>query len=106
MEANKTTIDSGEVLRQKFESDFDLVADIREQEFYANLAQQVYDYRIANKLTQREFAKAVGLSQSVISRLENGDNIAWKIQTLKSFGKIMGKRLVLDWLVPIGKKSK
>ncbi len=53
--------------------DPEMQAAIEEARFNADIAQQVYDLRTKSGLTQRELAKLIGTSASVINRLEDAD---------------------------------
>ena len=48
------------------------------------IAMRIKAWRLAQGLSQREFAEAVGIDVTVISKIENGSRIAG-IKTLKIF---------------------
>lgn len=57
------------------------------------IASQIYVLREEQDMTQAELATAMGTKQSGISRLENVNYSAWKIQTLKKIARALGVRL-------------
>jgi transcriptional regulator with XRE-family HTH domain len=71
---NETPNSAGSILRRRFVGDDRARgASIDRERVNAEVAQMIYDRRIAAKLTQKELADLVGTQQSVISRLEDAD---------------------------------
>lgn len=63
------------------------------------IAQQIYDLRTKAGLTQKEFAKRVGMKQSAISRLESTDyRGCYRTATLGRIAKAMNKELQLNFV--------
>ena len=57
------------------------------------IAQAIYDLRTKAGLTQKQFAKRVGMTQSVISRLESADYSGYKVETLDRIARAMNQTL-------------
>ena len=58
-----------------------------------DIAQQIYDLRKARGLTQAQFAKIIGISQSNIARLENADYKSYSLRTLSKASKALSSNL-------------
>lgn len=57
----------------------------------AKVAQNLREYRIKAKLTQYEVSVQAGISQGLVSYLENYDNVGVKkINTLERLAKVLG----------------
>ena len=67
------------------------------QEDYLNIqvAQIIYDMRTAAGLSQRELAKKVGTTASVICRLESADS-GHSLPTLIRIATVLGRRIELN----------
>lgn len=61
----------------------------------ADIAQMIYDLRTNARLTQKQLAKLVGTTQSVISRLEDADYEGHSLSTLRRIAKALGENLVV-----------
>lgn len=75
--------------------------DALESEF--TLARQVIALRKASGLSQREFAKLVGIKQPQLASIESGKQIP-KIDTLKKLATGAGYHLEIHFVPPKGKK--
>lgn len=65
-----------------------------EFEFEYSIAKSLQQAREKAKLTQKEIAKRMGTTQSVISRIESGRNVS--INTLEKYARACGKHLELS----------
>jgi len=66
--------DAVEILRRKYvDGDVRRAAEVERERTNAEVAQLIYDHRVAAGLTQWQLAKLVGTTQSVISQLEDAD---------------------------------
>lgn len=61
--------------------------------------------RKANHMTQVELAKAMGVSQNRISRMENGDMSAMSLDSVRRYVEALGGSLTLIADLPTGKVS-
>lgn len=61
------------------------------------LGQLLYDLRRGANLSQRELAKRMGTTQSVISRLEEGGGARNRIDTLARVATALGRHLVVSF---------
>ncbi len=53
----------------------------------ANLHIKIKEFRKNNKMTQGEMAKRLGITQSALSQIENGDQSNMKVGTLEKICK-------------------
>ena len=83
-------------LKQVKINNVDNTSIIREYDIYAEICQLVTDYRNVLGITQKQLADKSGVSQSNISKIENG-TYRPSIATLKKITDAMGKRLVVDF---------
>jgi ribosome-binding protein aMBF1 (putative translation factor) len=58
----------------------------------------IRDTRKKAGLTQKEFAHRMGVSQQVVSRLENGEVDNPTIDTLSKIADVAGKKLVVEFV--------
>jgi transcriptional regulator with XRE-family HTH domain len=59
----------------------------------AKVARDIYNLRIEANLTQRELAKRVGTTASVISRLEDADYEGHSLSMLRRVAEALGRRV-------------
>jgi DNA-binding XRE family transcriptional regulator len=64
----------------------------------AELARKVYDLRAEAGLTQKELAKLVGTTPSVISRLEDADYEGHSMAMLRRIAAALGKRVEIRFV--------
>ena len=70
---------------------------IEDYDIYAEICQLVVYFRNAMEITQKQLADKSGVSQSNISKIENG-TYRPSIATLKRIADALGKRLVIDFV--------
>ncbi len=68
----------------------------------AHVAQLIYDARIEAGLSQKELAKMINTTQSVISRLEDADYEGHSLSMLGRIANALNREVKID-LVPIAK---
>src|SRR4051794_29327277 len=71
-----------------------------------DVAQAVYDLRIEAGLTQRQLAKKVGTTASVICRLEDADYEGHSLAMLKRIAAAVGKRVQTRFVPAVKPKRK
>src|ERR1022692_3710187 len=69
----------------------------------AEIAQKIYDLRAKAGLSQRELARRVGTTASVICRLEDADYEGHSLTMLKRIAEAVNKRVEIRF-VPLKKK--
>jgi transcriptional regulator with XRE-family HTH domain len=77
-------------------SNVDNSPTVEEYDIYAEICQLVIDSRNILGITQKQLANKSGVSQSNISKIENG-TYRPSIATLKKITDAMGKRLTIDF---------
>ncbi len=87
-----TTKNFAEVIRRELASDPQLAERVRDEEFNAYLAMEIYKAREAAGLTQTELARRINTTQSVISRLEDADYGGRSITLLQKVAAALGVR--------------
>ena len=63
----------------------------------ANIAAQIKILRENAEMNQGQLAQAMGTKQSGVSRLENVNYSAWKIETLRKIARVFGVRLKVSF---------
>jgi DNA-binding XRE family transcriptional regulator len=76
----------------------DQVAAYEEELANAELAQKIYDLRTKAGLTQRQLAKLVGTTASVICRLEDADYEGHSLAMLRRIAAALDKRVEIRFL--------
>ncbi len=95
----KKTTDAVDILhRRYFEGQPQHLAELEEARASAEVARQIHELRAQAGLTQRELAKLVGTSHSVISRLEDDDYRGHSLGMLRRIAAAVGKRIEIRFL--------
>ena len=90
----KPTTDAVEILHRRFfDGKPEMLALLEEARLNANIAQRIYDLRIAVGLTQRQLAERVGTTPSVICRLEDADYDGHSLSMLQRIAAAVGKQV-------------
>jgi len=85
------------VLDRQFKKDPELRILFDERRFYLQVAHLIVDLRARAGLSQAEVAKAAGVSQPYIARLEKGDQRrAPTFDTIYKILKVLGYRLEIN----------
>lgn len=87
------TADAVEILKRTTGIDPDKDAEMLKISDDLRVAQMIYDARTEAGLTQKELAKAVGTTQSVISQLESAEYKGHSLSMLERIGKALNKRV-------------
>lgn len=77
-----------------------LVQEYEEEVINAEIARKIYDLRIKAGLSQRELAKRIGTTASVICRLEDADYDGHSLSLLKRIAEALDKRVEIRF-VPV-----
>jgi ribosome-binding protein aMBF1 (putative translation factor) len=75
---------------------------IAEEAINIRVARMIYDARNKAGLTQKELAKLVGTTQSVIARLEDADYEGHSLSTLNRIAAALNKRVDIRFLAAKG----
>lgn len=68
-------------------------------------AYNLRETRKANNMTQVELARAMGVSQNRVSRMENGDIDSMSVDALRRYIEALGGRMTLVADLPTGRVS-
>ena len=95
-----TTTDAVEIMhRRYFEGKPEMMRLLEEERANAQVARKIYDLRDQAGLTQKELARLVGTTPSVISRLEDADYDGHSLSMLRRIAAALDKR------VPVKRKA-
>ena len=90
----KETTDAIEILDRLYvRGDPEMQAMLEEERINAEIARKIYDLREKAGLTQRELAKRIGTTASVICRLEDADYEGHSLSMLRRIAEALNHRL-------------
>jgi ribosome-binding protein aMBF1 (putative translation factor) len=75
-----------------------LVQEYEEEVVNAEIARKIYDLRTKAGLSQRELAKRIGTTASVICRLEDADYDGHSLSLLKRIAEALDKRVEIRFV--------
>ena len=75
-----------------------LVEEYEEEVINADIARKVYDLRTKAGLSQRQLAKKIGTTASVICRLEDADYEGHSLSILKRIAEALNKRVEIRFV--------
>jgi len=87
------TKDASKIIQRMVGRDKELRDLIAAETINARVAQMIYDARNKAGLTQKQFAKLVGTTQSVIARLEDADYEGHSLNMLNRIAAAVNKRV-------------
>src|SRR5689334_10461752 len=90
---SKRTRNAAEILRAKFAADPEFQEMLAEEKVMAQAARAIYTARKAAGLTQHDLARLVNTTQSVISRLEDGDYEEHSLAMLQRIAEALHQRI-------------
>jgi ribosome-binding protein aMBF1 (putative translation factor) len=103
---NKTTSSATKILYQRYvKAKPGMEALLQEELANVAIAQQIYDLRTSVGLSQRELAKLIGTTASVICRLEDADYQGHSLNMLSRIAVALGQNIEIKF-VPQGKPRK
>ena len=106
MGKKKKTSDAIDILdRRYFRGKPERLAELEEARAEAEVARQLYALRAEAGLSQRELAKLVGTTASVICRLEDADYNGHSLAMLHRIARVLEKRVEIRFL-PLPKKRR
>ena len=90
----QTTTDAIEILHKRyFEGRPEMMQELEQARAEEEIARQIRDLRTAAGISQRELARRVGTSASVISRLESADYEGHSLSMLRRIAAALGRRV-------------
>jgi ribosome-binding protein aMBF1 (putative translation factor) len=95
---NDQTSDAAEILDLEFGDDQEYQEMLAEERIHSRTAKAVHDARNAAGLTQKQLASLVGTTQSVISRLEDGDYNKHSLAMLERVGRALHQRVEVRFI--------
>jgi len=102
--ARKPTSDAVEIIhRRYFEGHPEKVTLVEEERANAAVARQIYELRQKAGLTQRELARLVGTTASVICRLEDADYQGHSLAMLRRIAGALAKHVEIRFVPLKGK---
>jgi predicted transcriptional regulator len=87
------TKDASKIIERMVGQDQELRDMIAAETINARVAQMIYDARNKAGLTQKQLAKLVGTTQSVIARLEDADYAGHSLSMLNRIAAALNKRV-------------
>ena len=101
MPRRKPTSDAVEILHRRFiRGDKRKLAMLEREHERADIAQKIYDMRMAAGLSQAELARRVGTTASVICRLEDADYAGHSLRMLRKIAAAVGRRVQINFVPP------
>ena len=95
----KPTTDAVEIMhRRYFEGKPEMMALLEEERANLDIACKIHDLRNKAGLTQKELAKLVGTTPSVISRLEDADYDGHSLSMLRRIAAAVDKRVEIRFV--------
>jgi DNA-binding XRE family transcriptional regulator len=99
MRRRKKTTDAIEIIyEQFFRGKPDKLANLEEMIVNDDIARKIYDLRTNARLTQRQLAKLVGTTASVICRLEDADYEGHSLAMLNRIAGALNKRVKIEFV--------
>lgn len=95
----KPTTDAVEILhRRYYEGKPERLGQLEEARANAEIARKIYELRTKAGFTQKELAKVVGTTPSVISRLEDADYEGHSLSMLRRIAAALDKRVEIRFV--------
>ena len=102
----KTTTDAIEIIHDRyFRGKPEMLEFLEEARANDDIARKIHGLRTASGLTQRELAKLIGTTASVICRLEDADYEGHSLAMLNRIAAALNKREKIEF-VPLPKRRK
>jgi transcriptional regulator with XRE-family HTH domain len=97
MSHNEKTTNAIDILHRRYIGESaERQASLEAERMHAQVARTIYDLRKQAGLTQKELAKMIGTTQSVISRLEDADYEGHSLSMLSRIATALKQRLVFS----------
>lgn len=99
------THDALDIIDRRFFRTKKAQAELRRAQVDAEVARQIHTLRMQAGLSQRELARLVGTTASVICRLEDDDYRGHSLSMLRRIAAALGRRVEIRF-VPAGRRPK
>jgi len=97
MNKPKKTNNAVDILHRRYiDDDVDRKKSLQEERVNAEVARKIYDLRKEAGLNQKQLAKKIGTTQSVISRLEDADYEGHSLQMLSRIAKALNRHITIQ----------
>jgi DNA-binding XRE family transcriptional regulator len=97
--SHRTTTDAIEIINRRFYAGRPKrIARLEEARANDEIARKIRELRMSAELTQRQLAKLVGTTASVICRLEDADYEGHSLAMLNRIAAAMNKRVSIDFV--------
>lgn len=104
MKKKKTTDAAAIILRRYYKGKPERLASLEQERVNARLARDLYALRTKSKMTQKQLAKLVGTTPSVISRLENADYSGHSLNMIQRIASALGRHVDIRFVHTGGKR--
>lgn len=95
----KTTTDAVKILHKRYiKGSKKRLASIERERENSDIAEQIYELRTQASLSQKQLAKLIGTTQSVISRLEDADYNGHSLVMLRKIGAALHQRVQVQFV--------
>ena len=99
MASSKKTTDAVRILHRRYiQGSEKRLASLERERENLRIAEQIYTLRTAAGLTQKDLARTVGTTQSVISRLEDADYDGHSLNMLTRIAHALGHRVCIHFV--------
>jgi transcriptional regulator with XRE-family HTH domain len=100
MNVKKPTRNFGDAIRAELEDDPKLAQEVAEEFLHAAIARKVFKLRNDANITQKDLARKLDTTQSVISRIEDADYVGHSLKLLVKLAFAFGKEVAIDFVDP------
>ncbi len=101
----KKSSDVLEIIHKKYYKDQpDRLASLEQERVNARVAEALYKLRVKSKLTQKQLARRVGTTPSVISRLEKANYTGHSLNMIQRIAASLNRQVEVKFTSIAGKK--
>ena len=101
----KTTTNAAKILHHRFyRGRPSRLASLEQERVNARIARELYALRTKNGLTQKQLAKLVGTTPSVISRLENADYSGHSLNMIQRIASALNRHVDIRFVHAGGRR--
>lgn len=104
MKKKKTTDAVAIIHRRYYKGKPERVNSLEQERVNARIARELYALRTKNGLTQKQLAKLVGTTPSVISRLENADYSGYSLNMIQRIASALNRHVDIRFVHAGGRR--